>query len=188
MLRLKSFWIPFLFTTISAVLLVGCKARFPTTSTPLETQYQYADINSSIMLVRIKSILEKDNKVSGIDVATIGDDVFLDLENHSDRTIQFTPDGGLIYYMFDKGLDEWVIIEDRRTNMNTEPALLLPKNSPEYFPGFYNITPNILWDIGSKELFPTRVIVCGNFISSNGDVSEVVCATYDLFFEPPIFD
>jgi len=187
-LKLKSSWIALLLITISAVLLVGCRARFPTTSTPLETQYQYADINSSIKLVRVKSILEKDNKVSGIDVATIGDDVFLDLENHSDRTIQFTPDGGVIYYMFDKGLDEWVIIEDRRINMNTEPALLLPKNSPDYLSGFYNITPNIPWELGSKELFPIRVVVCGNCISSNGDVQEVVCATFDLFFEPPRFD
>jgi len=188
MLKSKPFWIVLIYVTVSIVLLVGCRGKFPNKNTPKENQYQNADFNNSIELVRVKSILEKDTKISGIDVAVIGDDIILDLENHSVRTIQFPPDGGSIYYIFDRVLNEWVIIENSRTNINTEPELLFPKDSPDYMSGFYNITPRIPWELDSEDLIPFRVVVLGNFVDSNGKSQEIVGATYDLLFKPPTFD
>jgi len=186
---LKSKQLSILFLApIIIVLFVGCKGQFPNKVTPIENQYQNEDCNNSIELARVKSVLEKGSYISGIEVTTIGADFFLDLENYSSRTIQFPPDGGSIYFMFDRDVNKWVIVENRRTNLNTDPELLLPKNNPDYISGFYNITPNIPWELGSKELIPFRVIVVGNFLSSNGEAQEIVCATYDLLFAPPNFD
>ncbi len=188
MLKSKPFWIILLYVTITIVLFVGCKGQFPNKKTPIENQYQNNDCNNAIELVRVKSVLEKDSRISGIEVVTIGKDLYLDLENHSNRTIQFPPDGGSVYFIFDREVNEWVIIENSWTNLNTDPELLLPKDSPDYLSGFYSITPNIPRELGSKELTPFRVVVVGNFVSSIGEVQEIVCATYDLLFEPPNFD
>ncbi len=169
-------------------LLTGCYASFPNANTLIEEHYSGTDFNDVIELVRIKSILEKDTKKSGIEVVIIGDDVYFDLVNQSNKLIRFPPDGGAEYFFYDREAHEWVNIEDNRTNMNEDPQMLLPNDATEYITGFYSIDPAIPWTLNSTRLIPFRVVVTGIVVNENGDELEEVGAFFNLFFKPPSFD
>jgi len=180
--KLKSIVFRIIFLLISVGVFAGCSNPFPKVNTPIEEQYSETDFNNEIELVRVIPSWEKANPHSGKEVVSFGDDIIFDLINHSNKMIQFPPDGGAIYYVYALEKGEWVNIKDSFININENPEILLPKDDPEYLPGFYDISPSIPMMENTKKLIPFRVVVFGNIVSEGGEVLGYVGAFYDLFF------